>query len=964
MKFKGSKKIVSLFLAVLMVVSSVPAFALNASAAVNTSTDVSVLETAMQNYEKKMQNLQDENVGIMTNMKAAYDAYVDAQKAIDAVKYGYSTSIDVASVAANLTNATNNMNSWTSYKGTMRSKFSTDANYVRDEDYANTYKNLLYADETATQTSVTQVEVFKNIFNNKIYCNGSFYYSNVVMLYDGKTAPQTGVMFNSYGSNTSGTLGKNVKEYAAWMSAGNGGLKLTLDRWKGTSDNGDYQWIMNSNRDDSIYASDNTSYVTSKHSSNIQHGNYITFDASNDPFTNDDLVKTYTPTWSFYTTVGDKDNRNKGQVSTSIQIQIFNYEAVLKAIDSTKSTIAKVANYKQGGLSTLFNDIESLMKDPNSFFTENGARKNGIDSCSSYYSGVITNTKRDLNSVTADDTRYKDLRTAIADAETAPTTKTADSLVAYGKAISEARNVFASDVISHGYNSPDNAATKANAITTAYNALVNADSDDAYSNFDAAVKVVEAMNQDALTADGKTAIANALSTQKAIVYKTLSGDDANAYYLATGQQPTGELKNTAKSETDPCTALLLNTAQNTEYIKKSTLTFAAQIDGVSVSEANKVQTDIPYGELVELSANAFADVKALNGNYSVRWTVSYEENGGSRKITSIDNTVLVRVTENMTVTALVTNENSKENNDQYIVKFYNLYNNLEDVTYVSKDKLPAEGTVKNTTISVGTVENYKPDVPFYNLTGFTVSAPDKYNVVKIRPLYDTIPNVIINVIKGNVKENNYVMAGSNEYAIDRPLYLETSVADFYAWAVKTTDGKYQIVSYDKDYVFKTYVNETYTPVVQISDTSYEVYTGNGDETEPLTADNIDQFNNNTDYNLSNNDYLYAKLKSKAPFVYIEKAQDINVDGVDKYRLYIRITAGSDSSLSSFGLKNGDKTFVVKERNNLTGQFSVTFKNKPADTSAVKAYASYKFNYNYAGVDYNIVATDLSSIPTV
>ena len=36
MKFKISKKIVSLFLAVMMVVTSVPAFAINASAAENT----------------------------------------------------------------------------------------------------------------------------------------------------------------------------------------------------------------------------------------------------------------------------------------------------------------------------------------------------------------------------------------------------------------------------------------------------------------------------------------------------------------------------------------------------------------------------------------------------------------------------------------------------------------------------------------------------------------------------------------------------------------------------------------------------------------------------------------------------------------------------------------------------------------------------------------------------------------
>ena len=938
MKFKGSKKIVSLFLAVLMVVSSVPAFAINASAAVNTSTDVSALETAMHSYEDKMKT-----GGIMTNMKAAYDAYVNAQKAYDACVYGYNDAY-VAKATTDLTNATNAMTEWTAPTFTAKA-------YHMNQEAKGAENNIVYCAVNPTWWSDwKQVDEYKAQIAMA---------NNIVACYDGNPAsiPVSG-QYQVTNSNSRGVYwttftAPSSSDYQATMNQ-----KWTFALRK----SGDY-W-------DEVTSSGNFSYISGEKTRMQICKSVFDKQEISSSYNKIDLISTNTSTYynaidySTFTFGSRFDYKDKDTFDLTYNATgtgyLINYKPIKDRISTLSTELAKynVANYKQGGLESLLSAIDACTAvNPNSYgYASNVA--NAVKDCGDAIKAAMGKTY----SVTVDDTKYQSLREAIAGANTASTAKTADSLVEYGKAIKVGRDFFAN--LATYTNNGDNAESLANAIKNKYNALVNVDTDDAYSNFDAAVKVVEAMNQDALTADGKTAIANALSTQKAIVYKTLSGDDANAYYLATGQQPTGELKNTANNETDPCTASLLNTAQNTEYIKKSTLNFAAQIDGVNVSEANKVKTDIPYGELVELSANDFADVKALNGNYSVRWTVSYEENGGSRKITSIDNTVLVRVTENMTVTALVTNENSKENNDQYIVKFYNLYNNLDDVAYVSKDKLPAEGTVKNTTISVGTVENYKPDVPFYKLTGFTVSAPDKYNVVKIRPLYDTIPNVIINVIKGNVKENNYVTAGSNEYAIDRPLYLETSVADFYAWAVKTTDGKYQIVSYDKDYVFKTYVNETYTPVVQISDTSYEVYTGNGDETEPLTADNIDQFNNNTDYNLSNNDYLYAKLKSKAPFVYIEKAQDINVDGVDKYRLYIRITAGSDSSLSSFGLKNGDKTFVVKERNNLTGQFSVTFKNKPADTSAVKAYASYKFNYNYAGVDYNIVATDLSSIPTV
>lgn len=949
MKLKGSKKIVSLFLAVLMVVSSVPAFALNASAAVNTSTDVSVLERAMQSYEDKMKN-----GGIMTNMKAAYDAYVNAQKAIDAIKYGYSTSINVAAVADNLTKATNAMTEWTA------PTFNVPA-YHMNQEAKGAENNIVYCAVNPTWWSD-----WKKVDKYKAQVAMAH---NIVACYDGNPASiPVSVQYQVTNSNSRGVY------WTTFTAPSSPDYQATMNqKWTfGMRKSGDY-W-------NEVTSSGNFSYISGE-KTRMQICKSV-FDSQeiSSSYNKIDLVSTNTSTYynaidystfAFSSRFDYKDRNtfdltyygpSDSNTGISGKAYLINYKPLKDRISTLSTELLKynVANYTQGGLKELLSAIDACTAvNPNSYGYESNVAK-AVEDCGNAIKAAMGKTY----SVTADDTRYKSLRDAIDGANTAQTTKTADSLVAYGKAISAARNVFANDVATRGYDSPDVAQTKANELNNAKAALVNVDADDAYTNFDAAVKVVEAMNKDALTADGKTAIANALSTQKAKVYKTLSGEDANAYYLATGQQPTGELKNTAKNETDPCTAALLNTAQSKDYIKKSTLNFAAQIDGVSVSEANKVQSNIPYGELVELSANAFADVKALNGNYSVRWTVSYEENGGSRKITSIDNTITVRVTENMTVTALVTNENTKQDNDQYIVKFYNLYNNLENVAYVSKNELPKEGTVKDTTISVGTVKNFKPDVPFYELTGFTVSGPDKYNVVKIRPLYNNSTNVTINVIKGNVKESKYAAPGETEYEIDRPLYLETSVADFYAWAVKTTDGKYQIVSYDKDYVFKTYVNETYTPVVKISDTDYEVYTGIGDETEKLTFDKIDQFNNNTDYKLNDNDYLYAKLNSKAPFVYIEKEQDINVDGVDKYRLYIRITAGSDSSLSSFGLKNGDKTLVVTERNKLTGQFSVTFRNKPADTSLVKAYASYNFNYNYKGTNYNIVATDLSSIPTV
>lgn len=938
MKFKGSKKIVSLFLAVLMVVSSVPAFALSASAATNT-TDVSALETAMHSYEDTMKN-----GDIMTNMRAAYDAYVDAQKAIDAIKYGYSTSINVSAVANNLTDATNKMSPWTSYKGTMRSKMPNDANYLDDQYMANTYKNLLYADETATQTSVTQVQVYKNWLNDKIYCNGSFYYSNVVMLYDDKTAPQTGVMFNVLPSKTASSLGGNTKEYAAWMSANNGGLKLTLDRWKGTSDNGDYQWIMNKPCADTIYASDNYSQFTSQHKNQIQHGNYITFDASNDPFTNDALVKTYTPTWSFYTTVGDKNNHNKGEVSTSIKIQIFNYKAVIDAINSTKSTIANVANYKQGGLSTLFSDIESLMKDPNSFFTENGARKNGIDSCSSYYSGVITNTKRDLTSVTADDAKFQSLRDAIADSQTASTDKTADSLVAYGKAIKAGRDFFAN--LATYTNNGDNAESLANAIKNP--TLVDADTQDSYDNFAAAVTVVNAMDKDAFK--NQDEVTNQINSAKAKVYKTLTDSaDIEAYTLATGVAPTADLKNS--TSVDKVTTDLLNFANkpSADLIKDVAVTFGAQIqkdnnDPVTAGETNNTYK---YGTMVTFDADSFANVSALGDNKSIKWIVNYTD-GTISKFATNTTTITIKATKGMTVTANVIDETPNAEATNYTVKLYNIYNNVVDYDYVS-EPLTA-GFHEGSSIDVNG-KSWTIDIPFYTLTGFDVAVYESSKTITVKPHYDAVNTVSVNVINGSATGNKLT---DNSAVKSSSVYINTDVDNFYAWANIKGD-KYQIISYNKDYGYAAISDGNYTPVVKENGTYY-VYTSDSDKTL-LKASMIDQFKNNSDYKLSDDNYLFTKLNNYAPFTYIEDDSQ-SADG--KYRVFIRITSGSNdeykNAFDSFGVYGYGSKIPFTTVNEISGQYTFTSSVLPSDFNA---YVSYKMTYTDKTGSYNITTTDFA-----
>lgn len=952
MKLKGSKKIVSLFLAVLMVVSSVPAFALNASAAVNTSTDVSVLERAMQSYEDKMKN-----GGIMTNMKAAYDAYVNAQKAIDAIKYGYSTSINVAAVANNLTDATNKMSTWTSYKGTMRSKFSGDKDYLDDYYYNITYQNILYADETASSAGEAKVQTYKDWASN-LSTIGKFTYSSVVMLYDNETAPQTGVMFTSTPKKDSTFGTAQAAEYAAWMSANNGGLKLTLDKWKGWDTNDNFQYIVNG-CSDTLSTSDSTSYKTDAHKDAVRYGNYITFDASNDPFTNDALVKTYTPTWSFYTTIGDKNDPRKGEVSTSKTIQIFNYKAVIDAINSTKSTIAKVANYKQGGLSTLFNDIESLMKDPNSFFTSS---HNGINDCETYFSGAITNTKSDLTSVTADDTRYQTLRVAITDANTVSTAKTADSLVAYGEAISAARNVFANDVATRGYDSPDVAQAKATALNNAKSALANVDTDDAYTNFDAAVTVVNAMDTDAFI-DSNT-VANKVASAKAQVYTTLTDSaDIEAYTLATGTAPTADLKNS--TNVDTVTKELLNFASNPDesLINHYTVSVGATVFNKG-TEKNLDAVDLgskKYGEIVDINVNdLFGDVNSI-ADKTISWTVQYKNSNNetisNQKVRNDEPTISVKATANIVVTALVTDETKTEETTGYTVKFLDIYGKLADVAYTT-DK-PEAGSFDMDSYTVGD-KTYTPEIPFYTLKGFTVSSPDSNNVVTVRPTYTTEIRLGVTVYNGTAESSS--LKSDNTVQKTKTVTVSTTVAHI-GWAV-VKDNKYQIVAYtDGDYQFVALGDNNssliYTPIIE-QDGGYAVYNSDA-TTTALTASNVYQFENNSAVSkdkVSDDAYLNAKIAAKAPFTYVEEYTTLDVSGTTMYRYYVRITAGSDAQLIGFGVEADSKKYSLTSKNDLTGQYSASFRSAKSE---FKAYVSYSFTYSYGGTDYNISTADYATL---
>ena len=932
MKFKGSKKIVSLFLAVLMVVSSVPAFALNASAAVNTSTDVSALETAMSNYETKMKT-----GGIMTNMKAAYNAYVNAQKAIDAIKYGYSTSINVSAVADNLTNATNAMTKWTA------PTFTASA-YHMNNVATGAYKNVVYGPKGDTWWTPNDYNYDGGAFGVKVALS-----NNVVACYDG-TDTYIPIMLQCYSSQTF-TLPGTRQIYKSIFSLSNSNVNYTAalnHNWRFVSNVTGDIWNSPESNQNLSYTSTNTAQnIPQSKSCSVYNRVFLT---SNNNSTYYDTIdySNFVTNSTFYGKYMFGSTNPTVTQSGAGTAYIINYEPIKVRISTLSAELAKysVANYTQGGLKELLSAIDACTAvNPNSYDYATKV-STAVENCGKAIQAAMGKTY----SVTADDTRYQSLRDAIAKADTVSTAKTADSLVAYGKAISAARNVFANDVATRGYDSPDVAQTKANELNNAKSALDNAnvDTDDAYTNFDAAVTVVNAMDTDAFI-DSNT-VANKVASAKAQVYTTLTDSvDIEAYTLAIGTAPSGELKNSAA--VDAVTKDLLDFANepSADLIKDIAVTFGAQIqkDNKEPVTAGETSNTYKYGTMVTFDANSFADVSALGDNKSIKWTVNYADKTISKFATNTTS-ITIKATKGMTVTANVIDETPNTEAVNYTVKLYNIYNNIVDYVYVS-EPLTA-GFHEGSSIDVNG-KAWTIDIPFYTLTGFDVAVYESSKTITVKPHYDAVNTVSVNVINGSATGNKLT---DNSAVKSSSVYISTNVDNFYAWA-NVKDGKYQIISYNKDYGYAAISDGNYTPVVKENGTYY-VYTSDSQKTE-LKASMIDQFKNNSDYGLSPDQYFFTKLDNYAPFTYIEDDSK-SADG--KYRVFIRVTSGSNDeykkAFDSFGVYGYGSKIPFTTVNEISGQYTFTSSVLPSDFNA---YVSYKMTYTDKTGSYSITTTDFA-----
>lgn len=349
---KKSKRLLALILSVLMVLTSLPVVAFTAFAA-----DVDDVNTAMRNYEAKMDGT------IYTNMGAAYEAYVNCQKALDAYNYGGSAySGALAGKAAALNNAVTAMTAETwSYSGITSATPSFYEDTGSNTKYAEKgIANLLASPQTTDNSSNKYASKVGNTTVEVWYAN------NTVMLLDGKATPAMPI----FGMGRS-HINENRYIYAIYPSVSTSdssehvNFKMN-DKWNAATpaSGRTHNWIWTIDQTGGTPSGRAGTFTTSSDrltmkKALIDGNRHWAPLASVMKFTGSisEGSKAYTLSWHAVTGNDPSDMHN---FTHPANVYVVNYEKLLTKMDEVKSRIKNVQtkNYTQGGMQALFNGFD------------------------------------------------------------------------------------------------------------------------------------------------------------------------------------------------------------------------------------------------------------------------------------------------------------------------------------------------------------------------------------------------------------------------------------------------------------------------------------------------------------------------------------------------------------------------------------------------------------------------------
>ncbi len=504
-------------------------------------------------------------------------------------------------------------------------------------------------------------------------------------------------------------------------------------------------------------------------------------------------------------------------------------------------------------------------------------------------------------------------------------------------------------------------------------ALKDCDASDRYASYDAVTDVVSAMERDRYTPEALAQfdayvdqLSNGTDLTKPSVYVLATDEIAANYNQATGDNVAAGTKLCATStdETDPLTKALLEMLNGLEVnLYTSYLTVQTLDDnGNATATITNAKDQKYYGEMFTFDTDADSDAVVTwlvqtfkKGDLEKYMNATDDEDGNKvyngeiikpvtvSKLSSFTGTEMLRKADcDIRVTAQI---NASENAATGVVlKVYNGYGNVSDVIYAAD-------------LDTAKTKLVDPVMPFYNFKEWDFTDKGNNNYVA-KPVFESIPTVTVTVSDGNSitgkKLNGNIAESGTEVTVS------TDNAQFYAWAVKTADNKYQIVSYSSSYMFVAIADEAYTVITRDGDGKY--YVG---DTE-LTADMVDQFANTTENGMTADAYLKLKLDSKAPFVYKQ------TDDLGGRKIFIRVTnGGNENDIRAYGVRivNNDTGAEKKypaSKKAATGQFYMSLSEAAYAKYSqapyqIQCFVTYSFNYDFNGTEYQINTTDYFNV---
>ena len=427
------------------------------------SSEAKALQLAMIDYENKMADGK-----VYKNLSAAYNAYLDANKALDSYFYGDSnntvTSANLTTLTSNLTTAIGNMTEWTQQGAKVTTKhgvFAGDTtsgaeSYPTSDGgsagyYASALHNLLYV-QTGLEKTGTYCQAYtENGSDPKI--KKELYYPDATLLYvDSNTKATFPIMLRVYcdkqnnnrwvltAYQCTGTADTDPVETRWSLTMKNGGYY----KWFGGGDNLDFAWSYHYGASDGTMlnstSSNNSSYSSSHTLQTAYKGNwigsgafkkdktfanYITYTGSMD---DDTAYAEILPDFQVNCNsenswkVGDGlSGEVKGGTGNSNgsngKIHVINYGRLVRKINSYSGSafgvdISKYTQNRKNGsnkhVSDFFTAFDAMTSyDLHSYFTSS----NNWDGCQSAMTSVIDGMNN--QSITADVDNYSALRAAI-----------------------------------------------------------------------------------------------------------------------------------------------------------------------------------------------------------------------------------------------------------------------------------------------------------------------------------------------------------------------------------------------------------------------------------------------------------------------------------------------------------------------------------------------------------------------